>query len=155
MRHLILGALLAPVLAAGFTAPISAAVGARVNYGTLIRDTNDFGYWMTYYARNSTRPANQLASPATVNASIARHISMRSPHATTSGAIVGVLLGRMRLMNAPSGYRFHVDSYSDARAVETIHWLFGRNPHTPIVRVVWSFSPVGWSITKATFLRLS
>ena len=152
MNRFILAAALALALAAGLAAP-TAAKGSRVNYQTLIRVTNDFGYWMTYYARSTATPRNQLASPAIVNANIAKYVSIRSN--LPSALRVGYLTGRMHLMNIPSGYRFHVDSYSDARAVETIRWLFGTNPHTPVVRVVWSFSPVGWSITQATFLRLS
>jgi hypothetical protein len=113
----------------------------------LVYATKDFGYWMTYAGHN------RGAGPATVNANIAKYVAIRSD--LPSGARVGHLAGLMHLMNEPNGYRFHMDSFTNARAVETIRWLFGSNPHTPIVRVVWTLSPVGWSITRATFLRLS
>jgi hypothetical protein len=156
MKRLILGALAAVSIAAGLTAPAHAArAGAtHLHYTALVVDTRDFGYWMTYYARNAQTPPSHLLSTRTVNANIVKHLSMRAPNGT-SGSTVGLVLGRMHLMNTPSDFRFHVDSYTDVRATETVRWLFGSNPHTPVVRLVWSYSPVGWSITQVTFLRVS
>lgn len=88
-----------------------------------------------------------------VNANIARHLRVFVHGNRTSGRRVGELLGRMHLMNTPSGYRYHIDTFTDARAVMTLRWLFGNTAHTPIVRLIWTFSPVGWSITGVTFMR--
>jgi hypothetical protein len=157
MKRLLFGtiALLVLTVASAIPAHAAGARPTRLYYPELVRDTRDFGFWVTYFARQNGVPPNKVASPAVVNANIARHVGMTFPGNWTSGRRVGDLLGRMHLMNTPTGYQFHIDSFTDARSVVTIHWLFGRDAHTPIVRLIWTFSPVGWSITGVSFVRNS
>ena len=157
MKRLLFGAALAVLIAAGFTLPVQAAAPAapHLHYQDLIKTTNDFGGWMTYFGRNATKDPKTLLAPNEVNAHIKLHIGTKWSTGRTNDQVVGILLGKMHLMNGPSGYRFHLDSYTDSHAVETVRWLFGANPHTPVVRLGWTYTVVGWSITHIRFLRMS
>jgi hypothetical protein len=153
VKRLIIGiGLTAAVLLGANAAGTHAATPSR--YTQLVRATNTFGYWFTYYSRLSTAAPGKRLPPKYVNAQVERYIIPTYPHRPGS-AISGQIVGDLRLGNIPNGYRFHIDSFSSTHAVETVHWLFGHNPHTPIDRLFWTYTPSGWKISAAHFVRTS
>lgn len=154
MKRLVLGALVATSLGLGLAGPTHAAGSAPSRHAALVKATNSFGYWLTYYARNAYASPGKLLRPSYVNAQAASFVAPAYLRRHVYHNIGGVM-GDMHLMNTPSGFRFSIDRYDGVHATETLHWLFGPNPHTPVDRLSWSYTSAGWKITNAVFLRIS
>lgn len=154
MKRLIFGAVIAASLGIGLAGPTRAAGAPPSRHAALVKATNSFGYWMTYGAGNPHVPPSRLLKPAYVNAKLNSFIapSYLRQHIYHN---IGGVTGDMHLMNIPDGYRFSINRYDGVHATETIHWLFGSNPHTPIDRLSWTYTAAGWKITNAVFLRIS
>ena len=154
-KTLALAAITSASLMVGFqVSSAHARVQAPATHRSLVAATNDFGYWFTYYARNNYTPRSRLLPPSVVNARIAADMTpsllARTPYHND-----GILTGLMHIGNIPSGYRFTVTSNDGRRATEVMRLLFGSNPHTPIVRLYWTYTATGWKLADVTFLRTS
>lgn len=116
----------------------------------LLRDTDDFGYWMTYSQRGGVVTGQRVDSEM-VDAHIDAHLG-GTLHSGVATRDVSRLLARMHLSQFPLHYSVTLLSRAHQRAVERVHWQMpgGRGP---LVRLAWTSSIIGWSITAVTYLR--
>jgi hypothetical protein len=87
-----------------------------------------------------------------IAANIQKHLggSLNTGGAATS---VSQLLARMHLSRFPAHDTVTILRYTPQRAIERVHWqpLHG---HGPLVRLTWTYSAIGWSITDVTYLGI-
>ena len=159
MKLLLLITLISAALMVGTPSPVSAcgkpaqggcATVPRPPDAVLLRDTHDFGYWMTYVQRSSATPSDRQVSAELVDANIQKHLG---GHLNTGVANRDVprLLTRLHLPGFPLDFSFTLLGETRTRAVERAH-LTMRGGHGPVVRLTWNRSITGWSITWVSYL---